>query len=99
MKVISISRRKFLGNYINTHKRKSLPDLFLGSGILLILVLLSIFTLFGGLLSLLTIACVLEAGFGLGLVLNQYFPFQMPPCISGTITVTPSTKQPMPNAA
>lgn len=97
MKVISINRRKFLGDYIDAHNYKQLPDLFLCSGILLILVLLSIFTYVGGVLSLITIVCVLGLGFGLAVVLKRYFPFEITSC--GTIMVTPSTRQPIHKAA
>ena len=97
MKVISINHRKFLGDYMDSHRHR-FPDVFLCSGILLILVLLSIVTYVGGLLSLITIVCVLQLGFGLAIVLKRH-PFEMPSCISGTITITPSTKQPMPKAA
>ena len=98
MKLISISSRRFLGGYISQNYNRR-PDLFLCSGILLILLLLSIFSSVWGPLSLIIIACVLQLGFGLGVVLKRFFPFQPPPCITGTLTLTPSTKLGLSRAA
>ncbi len=99
MKPISINSRKFLGGYVDTQSRKQFPDVFLCSGLLLFVVLVTIlYSAGGGPFSLMIVACVLVLGSGIAVIL-RCFPYRIPSCVSGTITITPSTKQPMPKAA
>jgi hypothetical protein len=99
MKLISINSRRFLGYYIDIQNRRKLPDLFLWSGILLFVVLLTIFCLTGGVLPLITIVCVLVLGSALGVILKQYFPYRVLSCLSGFIWLTPSTSRTVTKAA
>jgi hypothetical protein len=99
MKLISINSRKFLGDYVDNQNREWLPEGLLWSGLLLSGTLLTIYCLAGGALTLVTIACVLILGAGLGIALKQYRPYTILSCISGVVALTPSSKQPMPRAA
>jgi uncharacterized membrane protein len=99
MKPISINRRKFLGDYIDTQNRERFSEGLLCSGLLLSGTLLAICCLAGGTFMLVTIVCVLILGSGSGVVLKHYSPYTISSCITDVVSLTPSSRQPMPKAA
>jgi hypothetical protein len=99
MKPISINSRKFLGGYVNAQNTERFPEGLLYSGLLLSGTLLTIYCLAGGMFTLVTIACVLILGSGLGVALKRYGSYTILSCITGVVSLTPSSKQPMPWAA
>lgn len=99
MNPISINSRKFLGEYIDAQNTERFPEGLLYSGLLLSGTLLTIYCLAGGMFTLVTITCVLILGSGLGVTLKRYAPYTILSCISGVVSLTSSSKQPMPRAA
>jgi hypothetical protein len=65
----STNSREILGPFIES--------MFFNGGGLLFIALLIIFSLAGGPLPLIAITCVLILGFGLGVVLERYFPYRI----------------------
>jgi len=98
MNLVSINRRKFLGQYCEAQNTEKFPEGLLWSGLLLSGILLTIYCLAGGMLTFITFVCVLILGSGLGVALSRYVPYSILSCASG-ISLIPSNKQPMPKAA
>jgi hypothetical protein len=99
MKAISINSRKFLGDYIDAQNGERLPEGLLCSGLLVSGTLLTISCIAGGPLTLVTIACVLILGSGLGVALKRYRRYTISSCINGVVSLTPLSKQPMSKVA
>jgi O-antigen ligase len=99
MNIVSINARKFLGEYIDAQNREWQPEELLFGGLLLFAMLLTIFCLIGGMITLVTVVTVLILGSGVGIVLTRYRRFTILSCISGIVSLSPLGKRSLSKAA
>lgn len=84
---------------IDTQNREWAPERLLCSGLVLFAMLLTIFCLIGGMITFVTVVCVLVLGSGVGIVLTRYRRYTIISCISGIVSLSPLGKRPLPKAA